>query len=92
MFLLLRHVGSTTNCKTTADPCLSSTYRTLNGENDYTRCVAFHNPDEVYLSDAQLPDGWYRATSGAGEDMPTTAPEYGFCQTQSPIWFPGILK
>ena len=45
--------------------------------------------EDRYLCDRDLTAGWYRAVTGAGGDMPTTAPDFNHCGTLFPIWYNG---
>lgn len=45
---------------------------------------------ESFNADHIMVEGWYRATSGAGGDMPTSPPGIGKCQAVAPIWLQGL--
>ncbi|CAG5115786.1 unnamed protein product, partial [Candidula unifasciata] len=48
-----------------------------------------HAPPIDPLCDIRLRRGWYRFTSLAGGDMPTTCQETNRCGTTKPIWIVG---
>ena len=49
-----------------------------------------HNSGQSGKSDENLSKGWYRFVSGAGGEIPTTAPSPGECSTIIPIWINGM--
>ena len=59
--------------------------------DNWWRSTAYENddPDHVDLCDRDLEEGWYRAVSGAGGDMPTEAQGLGKCGTVFPVWYNG---
>ncbi|BFZ00888.1 hypothetical protein BsWGS_03927 [Bradybaena similaris] len=71
----------------TSDPCIASQYKTLNEPH---RSTGFLNEAPLApLCDDLLRRGWYRFTSLAGGDMPTTCQETNRCGTTKPIWVEG---
>ena len=70
----------------TLDPCQEGNYEEL---DDETRSSGYFNSEIPYRSDSQMPTKWYRSISPAGGDMPTAAPDTGYCQSASPIWMDG---
>ena len=70
-----------------ADACVD--YKEL---DNWWRSAAYKNDDIDHedLCDRELEEGWYRAISGAGGDMPTQAPGLSRCGTVYPVWFSGL--
>lgn len=69
------------------DPC--SSYEAI---NEWQRSVR-NNKVETAKCDSFLKEGWYRVTSQAGEEMPTSCPKNGFrCGTIEPVWLNGIYN
>ena len=68
------------------DPCLEINHKEI---NNWERSTQNNNTD-TSICDSFLEPGWYRATSYAGELMPTSCLENGFaCGTVIPIWMNG---
>ena len=67
------------------EPC--ENYQEL---TDWHRSAGFKTDlDHADICDRDLEAGWYRATSGAGGDMPSSFPGYHHCGTFFPIWLNG---
>ena len=72
----------------------------LNACYEYTdltswwRSAVYPNDDWEHedICDRHLVEGWYRAVSGAGGDMPTVSPGFNHCGTVYPIWLNGKLS
>lgn len=74
------------NSADTTDPCTA--YDTI---NDWQRSVRYSDISTV-TCDSFLKEGWYKVTSQAGEEMPTSCPKNGFkCGTMEPVWLNGTF-
>ncbi|GFR59693.1 von Willebrand factor D and EGF domain-containing protein-like [Elysia marginata] len=69
------------------NPCSGSIYNELNEPHRSTGYETGY--PEKPICDIHLPEGWYRFTSKAGGEMPTTCPDRLKCGTVVPIWMKG---
>jgi hypothetical protein len=69
------------------DPCVTGNYKSINDPYRSTKYELV--PGEKAICDNTLAVGWYRFTSIAGGQMPTTKPEPYYCGTVAPIWMKG---
>lgn len=68
------------------NPC--SSYKAI---NEWQRSVRYTEV-KTAKCDSFLKEGWYRVTSLAGEEMPTSCPTNGFrCGTIEPVWLNGTF-
>ncbi|CAB4045378.1 Hypothetical predicted protein, partial [Paramuricea clavata] len=80
----------------TPDNCYGIHYKTINdsrrstgydvSDNHLSNNTREHICDRGLLQD----NAWYRFSSEAGGEMPTTKPKYGSCGTYVPIWMNGF--
>ncbi|XP_069129087.1 von Willebrand factor D and EGF domain-containing protein-like [Argopecten irradians] len=70
-----------------ADPCQPTTYTAL---DEPWRSIS-NTDTTVTKCDATLEMKWYRATSGAGGDVPTVAPGTSRCGTSNPVWMDDVV-
>ncbi|XP_048772651.2 von Willebrand factor D and EGF domain-containing protein-like [Ostrea edulis] len=70
------------------DPCKQYTVISNQHERSSGYTLAANG---LAISDSFLAEGWYRFSSGGGNDMVTTAPSLSQCGTIYPIWLNGRL-
>jgi hypothetical protein len=73
------------------DPCPSDRHTVL--ANEVRRSFNAHlDASAAALCDRDLPEGWYRFKSPAGNVLATECPGGNYCGTQKPVWMKGTSR
>ncbi|XP_070574530.1 von Willebrand factor D and EGF domain-containing protein-like isoform X2 [Ptychodera flava] len=79
--------GICVNYNCTEDPCAEDTYTEIDSKYRSSMFSSSLWPNSSQMTcDSNLQEGWYRFTSDAGGEMPTSCVDVGMCGTQYPIW------
>ncbi|XP_077999980.1 von Willebrand factor D and EGF domain-containing protein-like [Glandiceps talaboti] len=69
------------------DPCEMNKFEDI---NDRYRSKTFNSSNWFnmtdFICDGDLEEGWYRFSSDAGDEIPTSCVEVGMCGTKYPVW------
>jgi len=73
------------------DPCHEENHQVIAGqpERSFNHHLSVGNGPPV--CDKDLPQGWYRFSSPAGNLLPTECPGGNYCGTQIPVWMKGTV-
>jgi len=74
------------------NPCQPKYHRVISNQpkRSYNYRFGSANSREHALCDRDLPPGWYRFQSLAGNTIPTSCPGTNYCGTRAPVWMKGI--
>nr|XP_006812409.1 PREDICTED: uncharacterized protein LOC102807374 [Saccoglossus kowalevskii] len=73
-------------------PCDPATYTEIDNPFRSVSFLSSHfESEDEYVCDAELNKGWYKFSSVAGNDIPTSCVPTGHCGTQFPAWINDVI-